>query len=711
MRPLALLLLPLCIWLVSCGGAAQLAQPDIRTVTYAGSDWQAADISVSVTPAANGWHVNVASTADKPASTLLLELRFDSSLAARDAVQNCGGSDLSLLAANKPGGVGLGIVMPAGQSIRPGRILSFDLAAAPRIPSVVVGGPKPTLVTDLDGATNAGAVDLTWSYKLAGDYDQNSEVNIGDISAMGPRLNHSTSDGADDEADKVVDGDANGEVNISDLSILGANFLTGISGYNVYGADSDDLSSATSTLLGNVPFADHTKPVARLQFAYHVTDAQAVNNGFFYVRAVLNDSTEGDPSNVANVGGSGSALFAVPPVGENTVDAALSQAPSLALLNGDAPDIEDGAPLIAYATAAGELHLAYYRDAAWHSDAVGVVGSQYALPQLYVNGNAWYVVAYDVTLQKIVRLEYDKTLTLQGSEDVAAGVTDVPLLIKVDFNAADNKTGVAYAYNVTAGGYGVQYADDALGSFTLYPVALSATDQVLGLTFKYDSTGKPYLFFTAGNIVTTGSFAINFTLEQSEFDGSSWGFPTAVTYPDSPLQVDLGFATDGTTPKLAFTAARSVAVGPISVPLAFDGVVGTDNAGTWSFTTYYTSDLSYTIGDGFTTITLNLALDLGAYWARQDELSYVLGNGDLKFLIADLSPQSGSLAGEAHYAVANGAAYDESTYFDGSPGLPQSWGEQGSVHGATYLEFTPLDSNDILSGNFDQNAAVMFWWK
>lgn len=717
MRLSALILISFSIWLVSCGGSAQLAQPEIRTVTYDGSDWQADDIAVSITPSAGGWRVDVASTADKSAQTLLLELRFDKSLAAQDAVQQCAGSDLMLLATDKPGGVGLGIVMPEGKSIEPGELLSFTLVPASRTPSVVVGGPKPTYVGDLSGVPSIDAVDLTWSYKLAGDYDQNSEVNIGDISAMGPRLGHSTSDSVDDEADAVVDGDGNGEVNIADLTVLGANYLTGISGYNVYGADGDDLGSATSIWLANVPFADHTKPGARLQFSYHVTDPLAIADGYFYVRAALNDSSEGDTSNIVNVAGGTSALFAVPPAGQSTIDPSLSQAPSLALLDGDGSDIEDGAPLVAYATFGGELHLAYYRDGAWASQGV-VTGTQYALPQLYADGSNWYVVAYNVTEQKVQRLQFDKALALVGSEDVAAGVVDPPTFLQVDFDDGTGKTGVAYGYNVAAGGYGVQFADNAGGFFTLYPVALSVTDALIGLAFKYDANGEERLYFTHGTVDTSTTLEITSTLAESTFDGGTWGFPAPVAYPDAPLQLDLGFAADGTTPKLAFTAARDTTFpipgNPITVSLAFDGVVGTDNAGTWSFVKYYDSTLGLSLGGGFppTTATLELALALGNYWAREGELSYMLGNGDITFDIATFVPQSGSLDGEAHYIIDNDSGgYAASSYFNGAAGLSQSWGEHGAVHGAAYLQFMTLDTTDLLAGNFEQSSAVLFWRK
>jgi hypothetical protein len=296
---------------------------------------------------------------------------------------------------------------------------------------------------------------------------------------------------------------------------------------------------------------------------------------------------------------------------------------------------------------------------------------------------------------------------------VVTGFANPPAVIEADIDEAGSRMGVAYALN-TAPGYQVWCAQNTSGMFVLNPVALSPTEQVLDLAFKYDATGEPWLLYTRGEIVTTGTFEINFTLERSIFDGvDTWGFPAAVTYPDSPLLLDLSFAADGKA-MLAFTAARdTLLLPPITAPLSFDGVVGAFNAGSWVFTKYYTGTLDYSLGGGFppTTATLELALDLGNAWAREGELGYTLGNGDLTFLIADFSPQSGSLAGEARYSVADGGGYSDSPYFTGSPGLGQSWDEQGSVHGAAYLQFTGLDSTDLVSGNFEQSSSLLFWRK
>jgi hypothetical protein len=71
-----------------------------------------------------------------------------------------------------------------------------------------------------------------WTYRNVGDYDQNSEVNIADLSGLGSNLGKNPAS-ADWAKAKVADGDANGEVNISDLTPLGSHLLNGVDGYSL----------------------------------------------------------------------------------------------------------------------------------------------------------------------------------------------------------------------------------------------------------------------------------------------------------------------------------------------------------------------------------------------------------------------------------------------------------------------------------------------
>ncbi|MCH7471738.1 hypothetical protein IIA79_02160, partial [bacterium] len=69
-----------------------------------------------------------------------------------------------------------------------------------------------------------------WSYRNHGDYDQNGEVNIADLTPVGQNFGAMIGDPGWAAA-QVADGDGNGEVNIADISPIGQNFLASVEGY------------------------------------------------------------------------------------------------------------------------------------------------------------------------------------------------------------------------------------------------------------------------------------------------------------------------------------------------------------------------------------------------------------------------------------------------------------------------------------------------
>ncbi|MCH7472750.1 hypothetical protein IIA79_07360, partial [bacterium] len=79
--------------------------------------------------------------------------------------------------------------------------------------------------------------ELSWRYASQGDYDQNGEVNISDLTPLGASFGAVGPFGMD-SALSLVDGDANDEINIADVTPIGINFGVVTSGYNVY-ASSD----------------------------------------------------------------------------------------------------------------------------------------------------------------------------------------------------------------------------------------------------------------------------------------------------------------------------------------------------------------------------------------------------------------------------------------------------------------------------------------
>ena len=90
-----------------------------------------------------------------------------------------------------------------------------------------------TDVTDLNVQDQGGGdILLTWTYRHLGDYDQNGEVNISDLSPIGMHFHKTTASG-DWNVAQAADGDANGEVNVADVTPIGQNYGSVVTGYRI----------------------------------------------------------------------------------------------------------------------------------------------------------------------------------------------------------------------------------------------------------------------------------------------------------------------------------------------------------------------------------------------------------------------------------------------------------------------------------------------
>lgn len=174
---------------------------------------------------------------------------------------------------------------------------------------------------------DAGTSTLSWDYTVQGDYNQDGEVGINDLTPLGIHFNEL---GPFDPTTAAfcVDGDANGEINIGDLTPIGANFQTNcLGGYLVYASadvadypasnDATPLVVFIADLLLNVATGDPA--VDRLHFEYAVPAPQA--NDYYWVRPADDNIEHGTPSTM--VGGNPAdvpviAMVAPPGLGAGT---------------------------------------------------------------------------------------------------------------------------------------------------------------------------------------------------------------------------------------------------------------------------------------------------------------------------------------------------------------------------------------------------------
>jgi len=143
-------------------------------------------------------------------------------------------------------------------------------------------------VTDLRIAeTTDHSITLAWSYRNAGDYDQNGEVNAADLTPIGLHFGD-TLLSADWAAAQCADGDANREINIADVTPLGINFLARVEGYAVESSATGDVAGSWQlprTLLQS----SGTPPPGGGPLQFTVSIDPAVNGTYFRVRPFVRD--------------------------------------------------------------------------------------------------------------------------------------------------------------------------------------------------------------------------------------------------------------------------------------------------------------------------------------------------------------------------------------------------------------------------------------
>lgn len=115
-------------------------------------------------------------------------------------------------------------------------------SGARKFTSAAPGGASGA-VADLTFVASGGFW-LEWTYRNKGDYDQNRQVTISDLSALGANLGKSPV--SPDWLSKALaaDGDANSEVNIADITPIGANLLATVTGYKIQTTDTPATESS-----------------------------------------------------------------------------------------------------------------------------------------------------------------------------------------------------------------------------------------------------------------------------------------------------------------------------------------------------------------------------------------------------------------------------------------------------------------------------------
>lgn len=147
-----------------------------------------------------------------------------------------------------------------------------------------------------------------WYYRNQGDYDQNGEVNVSDLTPIAVHFGKTSTGGFPvASVESVVDGDGNGEINIADISPIGVGFGSRVASFNIYQGTQGDYP-ASSTAASSIPelqsaaLADALNTPAQGRLYYEVHSDAASDNTFAYWLRPVDSGTEGIPSEIAGLG-------------------------------------------------------------------------------------------------------------------------------------------------------------------------------------------------------------------------------------------------------------------------------------------------------------------------------------------------------------------------------------------------------------------------
>jgi hypothetical protein len=398
----------------------------------------------------------------------------------------------------------------------------------------------------------------------------------------------------------------------------------------------------------------------------------------------------------------------VPPEGQQTILTGGSLTPALAL------NSSDHAPLIAYIHTDGtdqKLYLAYYDGSAWVQQPVSPE-HDFSLPKLRWLGTEWIITAYDRTAGALVDIRISRALLIKSVTTIMAnpGLSFANQSLDV---SSTGEIGLAHGYAGSTAGQLYYSWNDGTGWQST--AALHDGDPVTGISFRYDpqAGADPWLIYTHGTTDTSSTIIITYVMEEGRQNGGAWTF-TPISYPDSPLTVDLGFKEDG-TPQLCFLASRvysySFFGNNFTGSLLYDVVAGTRDGLGWSTDPVFTATITphYSFPNSFLTINVNDGAEVD--WAKEDELLYAGFAGSVDIDIATQKPTGGTLTPSVQYMADTGSGFTDTSFFDGLAGRSFSWGWYPTVmyQAAAYIKSDTVDPLTLMGGQVDTANDLLYW--
>jgi hypothetical protein len=247
-----------------------------------------ASLALAVAPTADGERVTISARELRGLDHAFLHLKYDER-AVHPVSTSCGEriseGVVFLGITSQPGVVVLGLSTVHSLPTLRGDmdLTAVDFAAGPFTGMRRAMAVADTAVSDLRFST-ANPETLLWTYASPGDYDQNSEVNISDLTPIGTYFK-ATSSSTNWAAARVADGDPNGEVNLGDIQPIAVHYLRRVTDYQVKSgsAVSGPFADVTD---GLVPHGSSIIPAGGGFRLFSKALTAAVDNAWYVVSAV-----------------------------------------------------------------------------------------------------------------------------------------------------------------------------------------------------------------------------------------------------------------------------------------------------------------------------------------------------------------------------------------------------------------------------------------
>lgn len=331
---------------------------------YGGS----AQFDLQVGEMAAGPQVTVLAEADELRSAFL-ELRYDSG--AIHPVESTAGAWpgveadqlLELTVLDDPGAVhhGTTLVRPQEQAGVTGavEVLTVRFADGPAPPRIVSAVPDLDRSAIPDFTADLSTGDVQFSYVNVGDYNQNSLVEVADLTPLGVHFAETSPDGPPNpfpwsSINSVIDGAQDGLISVTDITPIGQNWSKMVSAWKIYGGSSDDYPASAdddngaAELLATIPFPTGTVVATRLTISDNVSALTTADCDCMWLRPVGDSDDEGIPSNLLEKPITGDVtppVWTIDPEGVGAVEA-IPLDGGIRLMWGEATD--DESPPVTY---------------------------------------------------------------------------------------------------------------------------------------------------------------------------------------------------------------------------------------------------------------------------------------------------------------------------------------------------------------------------